>query len=100
MTAEEEARQKRQCQSLLAVVRKLIVNLEDINELLKTIMSEAKKITRAQKCSLFLINPDHIHLASKIFHPDRINTVRANVKKTKDHVIPGWFFVRSTIIIY
>ncbi|CAH2006329.1 unnamed protein product [Acanthoscelides obtectus] len=64
---EEERRLKQQCQSLLTVARKLFSHLGDLSDLLKEIMSEARRLTNAERCSLFLLDPDHMHLVAKVF---------------------------------
>lgn len=67
LSYEEEFRLKTQCQSLLTVARKLFTRLGDLNDLLREIMSEARQLTKAERCSLFLLDPDHIHLVAKVF---------------------------------
>ncbi|KAL1491353.1 hypothetical protein ABEB36_011962 [Hypothenemus hampei] len=64
---EEERRLKAECQKLLLVARKLFSHLGDLSDLLKEIMSEARRLTNAERCSLFLLDPDHMHLVAKVF---------------------------------
>ncbi|XP_066261822.1 cGMP-dependent 3',5'-cyclic phosphodiesterase-like isoform X2 [Euwallacea similis] len=64
---ENERRLKAECQNLLLVARKLFSRLGDLSDLLKEIMSEARRLTNAERCSLFLLDPDHMHLVAKVF---------------------------------
>ncbi|KAF7283461.1 hypothetical protein GWI33_000545 [Rhynchophorus ferrugineus] len=64
---EEERRLKTECQSLLLVARKLFSHLGHLSDLLKEIMTEARRLTNAERCSLFLLDPDHMHLVAKVF---------------------------------
>ncbi|XP_036149504.1 cGMP-dependent 3',5'-cyclic phosphodiesterase isoform X2 [Monomorium pharaonis] len=68
----EETRVKQQCQDLLAVSRKLFTYLGDFSDLLREIMAEARKLTNAERCSLFLLDPDEQDLVAKVF--DGIST--------------------------
>ncbi|KMQ96414.1 cgmp-dependent 3 -cyclic phosphodiesterase-like protein, partial [Lasius niger] len=68
----EETRVKQQCQNLLAVSRKLFTHLGDFPDLLREIMAEVRKLTNAERCSLFLLDPDQQDLVAKVF--DGIST--------------------------
>lgn len=91
----EETRIKQQCQNLLAVSRKLFTHLGmiinflniqsmyfsfnfyfkftgDFSDLLREIMAEVRKLTNAERCSLFLLDPDQQDLVAKVF--DGIST--------------------------
>jgi GAF domain-containing protein len=41
--------------------------LGDLTDLLREIMVEARKLTNAERCSLFLLDSEHDHLVAKIF---------------------------------
>ncbi|KAL0125204.1 hypothetical protein PUN28_004382 [Cardiocondyla obscurior] len=71
----EETRVKQQCQDLLAVSRKLFTYLGDFSDLLREIMAEVRKLTNAERCSLFLLDPDQQDLVAKVF--DGISTGEA-----------------------
>ncbi|KAF4517970.1 hypothetical protein B566_EDAN005337 [Ephemera danica] len=64
---EEEKRLKIQCQSLLTVARNLFTHLDNISDLLREIMMEARKLTNAERCSLFLLDREHHELVAKVF---------------------------------
>lgn len=86
----EETRVKQQCQNLLAVSRKLYthlgmvtsrlniminqlliifphIHLGDLPDLLREIMAEVRRLTNAERCSLFLLDPDQQDLVAKVF---------------------------------
>ncbi|CAL7945385.1 unnamed protein product [Xylocopa violacea] len=67
LTCYEETRLKLQCQKLLAVSRKLFSHLGDFSDLLRGIMDEVRILTNAERCSLFLLDPDHQDLVAKVF---------------------------------
>lgn len=62
----EEQRVRGQCQNLLRVAKHLLGKIGDLGELLKGVMQEAKTITNAERCSLFLID-ENGELVSKVF---------------------------------
>lgn len=86
---EEERRLKQQCQSLLLVARKLFSHLGDLSDLLKEIMSEARRLTNAERCSLFLLDPDHMHLVAKVFDGVSPSENHTEVRIAKDQGIAG-----------
>ncbi|CAG9825144.1 unnamed protein product [Phaedon cochleariae] len=95
---EEERRLKQQCQSLLAVARKLFSHLGDLNDLLKEIMSEARRLTNAERCSLFLLDPDHMHLVAKVFDGMSPAEKNTEVRIAKDQGIAGHVAATGTIL--
>ncbi|KAK0178025.1 hypothetical protein PV328_002010 [Microctonus aethiopoides] len=72
LKCQEETRLKLQCQDLLIVSRKLFTHLGDLPDLLREIMIEARKLTNAERCSLFLLDHEHHELVAKVF--DGIST--------------------------
>jgi len=48
------------------------LNLGDFSDLLREIMAEVRKLTNAERCSLFLLDPDQQDLVAKVF--DGIST--------------------------
>ncbi|XP_017893026.1 cGMP-dependent 3',5'-cyclic phosphodiesterase-like isoform X2 [Ceratina calcarata] len=63
----EETRLKLQCQNLLAISRKLFSHLGEFSDLLREIMAEVRNLTNAERCSLFLLDPEHEELVAKVF---------------------------------
>lgn len=41
--------------------------LGDLTDLLKEIMTEARQLTKAERCSLFLLEAEHQELVAKVF---------------------------------
>ena len=89
MSSEEEIRKRIQYQSLLAVIRNLLLSVEDINGLIKTMTEEARKITNSKHCTLFLNNAGRVDLISKVFTTFSSSNIRASIKSAEDHIIPG-----------
>jgi GAF domain. len=55
--------------------------LGDLTDLLREIMVEARKLTNAERCSLFLLDSEHDHLVAKIFDGEtstKVSFVRLN----------------------
>ncbi|XP_054260825.1 cGMP-dependent 3',5'-cyclic phosphodiesterase-like [Macrosteles quadrilineatus] len=63
---EEQKRLHLRCYSLLKGARNLITHLGDVTDLLREIMTEARKLTNAERCSLFLLD-EQGDLESKVF---------------------------------
>ncbi|CAG9771941.1 unnamed protein product [Ceutorhynchus assimilis] len=87
--SEDERRLKAECQSLLLVARKLFSHLGDLSDLLKEIMSEARRLTNAERCSLFLLDPDHLHLVAKVFDGVSPSERSTEVRIAADQGIAG-----------
>ncbi|XP_067122627.1 cGMP-dependent 3',5'-cyclic phosphodiesterase-like isoform X2 [Centruroides vittatus] len=64
---EEEKRQRKQCQSLLLVARNIFSHLDNVTALLSEIMTEARNLTNAERCSLFLLDKEQNELIAKVF---------------------------------
>ncbi|KAH0955091.1 hypothetical protein HN011_006527 [Eciton burchellii] len=62
----EESRLRHQCENLLAISRKLFRHLGDFSNLLCEIATEVRKITNAEKCTLFLLDPDQQDLIAVV----------------------------------
>lgn len=86
---EEEHRLKNQCLSLLQIARKLFSSLGNLDDLLKYIMEEARRLTNAERCSLFLLDVDNMYLVAKVFDGCAISEVSAVVRIGKDQGIAG-----------
>ncbi|XP_058446873.1 cGMP-dependent 3',5'-cyclic phosphodiesterase-like [Malaya genurostris] len=63
----EEKRVRYQCQNLLQVARRLLGKIGDLGQLLQGVMTEAKELTAAERCSLFLLDKHTGELVSKVF---------------------------------
>lgn len=62
--------------------------LGDIDDLLREIMSEARRLTNSERCSLFLLDHDHQNLVAKVFDGVTANTSNL-VRISKDQGIAG-----------
>lgn len=59
-----------QCQNLLNISQRLLSNIGDLGQLLRSVMVEAKDMTAAERCSLFLLDDYTGELVSKVFDGD------------------------------
>lgn len=59
-----------QCQNLLNISQRLLSNIGDLGQLLRSVMVEAKNMTAAERCSLFLLDEYSGELVSKVFDGD------------------------------
>ncbi|KAK3699911.1 hypothetical protein QZH41_016577, partial [Actinostola sp. cb2023] len=58
---------KRQQEKLLQVAKNLFNRADDVSLLLNEIMTEARSLTNAERCSLFLVDHEHNELVAKVF---------------------------------
>ncbi|KAL3289241.1 hypothetical protein HHI36_003673 [Cryptolaemus montrouzieri] len=70
MEGEEESRLKKNCHLLLEGSKSLFRNIHDLDKLLKEIMLSARNLTDAERCTLFLMDPEHLHWVSRVFNPN------------------------------
>ncbi|XP_015766761.1 PREDICTED: cGMP-dependent 3',5'-cyclic phosphodiesterase-like [Acropora digitifera] len=64
---EREMVIKRQQEHLLKVAKNLFTLVDDVSVLLSEIMSEARKLTNAERCSVFLWDKERDELVAKVF---------------------------------
>lgn len=86
---EEEERVKVQCQSILAIARKLFSSLGNLDDLLRDIMTEARRLTQSERCSLFLLDPENVNLVARVFDGIATSSDTQVVKIAKDQGIAG-----------
>ncbi|XP_054724267.1 cGMP-dependent 3',5'-cyclic phosphodiesterase-like [Uloborus diversus] len=79
---DEERRLREECQSLLTVARNLFTHLDDVTLLLREIMAQARHLTKAERCSLFLLDKERNELVAKVFdgHVAEDGTEQASVE--------------------
>eukprot|EP00794_Sanderia_malayensis_P006925 gene6925-7703_t len=58
---------KRRNERLLAVAENLFRSLDDLDSILRKIMEEARNISNAERCSLFLVDSEREELVAKVF---------------------------------
>ncbi|XP_071126265.1 cGMP-dependent 3',5'-cyclic phosphodiesterase-like isoform X7 [Mytilus edulis] len=64
---QNERKLKIQTQAMLQVARNLFTHLDDLTKLLREIMQEARNLTQAERCSVFLIDQEVDELVAKVF---------------------------------
>ncbi|CAB1316322.1 unnamed protein product, partial [Coregonus sp. 'balchen'] len=62
---QKEQRLKYECQALLQVAKNLFTHLDDVSVLLKEIIAEARSLTSAEICSVFLLDSVSHELVAK-----------------------------------
>lgn len=70
---QKEKKAKNECQSMLQIAKNLFTHLDDVTILLGQIVQEARALTDAERCSVFLVNKESEELVAKVF--DGIVTV-------------------------
>ncbi|XP_048778006.1 cGMP-dependent 3',5'-cyclic phosphodiesterase-like isoform X8 [Ostrea edulis] len=69
---QNERKLKLHTQAMLQVARNLFTHLDDLTKLLREIMQEARNLTQAERCSVFLIDKETKELVAEVF--DGIST--------------------------
>lgn len=90
MEGEEEARLKKNCHLLLEGSKSLFQNIHNLDKLVKEIMLSARNLTNAERCCLFLMDPEHLHWVSRVFNPDPSSGLM-EVRIAIDQAIAGRF---------
>ncbi|XP_066977426.1 cGMP-dependent 3',5'-cyclic phosphodiesterase-like isoform X2 [Macrobrachium rosenbergii] len=86
---ERERRLRTQCQALLSVAQNLFTHLDDVTVLLREIMAEARQLTDAERCSLFLLDRDQQQLVAKVFDGERKEESNGEVRLPANQGIAG-----------
>ncbi|XP_076069074.1 cGMP-dependent 3',5'-cyclic phosphodiesterase-like [Oratosquilla oratoria] len=86
---DRERRARRQCQALLSVAQNLFTHLEDVDVLLREIMAEARQLTSAERCSLFLLDRERNQLVAKVFDGEAKNENQDEVRISASEGIAG-----------
>lgn len=79
----EEQRVREQCQNLLRVARRLLGKIGDLGQLLKGVMTEARELAKAERCSLFLLDKDTGELVSKVFDGTEVESEEVRIEVGK-----------------
>ncbi|XP_025087728.1 cGMP-dependent 3',5'-cyclic phosphodiesterase-like isoform X6 [Pomacea canaliculata] len=97
---QNERKLKNQTQALLHVARKLFTRLDDLTKLLREIMQEARNLTDAERCSVFLLDQDSDELVATVF--DGISTnnkeAQAEIRLPKTQGIAGHVATTGTLL--
>ncbi|XP_041949824.1 cGMP-dependent 3',5'-cyclic phosphodiesterase-like isoform X2 [Alosa sapidissima] len=67
LALQRERKLQKQCQALLQVAKNLFTHLDDVNTLLKEIIAEARSLSNAERCSVFLLDKANEELVAKVF---------------------------------
>ncbi|KAF0309756.1 cGMP-dependent 3',5'-cyclic phosphodiesterase [Amphibalanus amphitrite] len=67
VTSAEAQRVQLQCRSLLRVAQSIFRHIGDVTVLLRDIMTQARNLTGAERCSLFLVDKRTNELVAKVF---------------------------------
>ncbi|KAG8177159.1 hypothetical protein JTE90_009851 [Oedothorax gibbosus] len=86
---EEEKKIRKQSQALLQVIKTLLVQIDNVNLLLKEVMTEARRLTGAERCSLFLLDKEENELVAKVFDGNDTENGSGNAKDISIPVSKG-----------
>ncbi|XP_076468389.1 cGMP-dependent 3',5'-cyclic phosphodiesterase-like [Babylonia areolata] len=103
---QNERKLKIQTQALLHVARKLFTRLDDLTKLLREIMQEARNLTDAERCSVFLIDQDSDELVATVFDGITTNNkewqlrngVQSEIRLPKTQGIAGHVATTGTLL--
>ncbi|XP_052828434.1 cGMP-dependent 3',5'-cyclic phosphodiesterase isoform X2 [Octopus bimaculoides] len=97
---QNERKLKDQTKALLQVARNLFTHLDDLTKLLREIMQEARNLTQAERCSVFLIDTETEELVAKVF--DGITTdnnePQSEIRFPRSHGIAGHVATKGELL--
>ncbi|XP_076812424.1 cGMP-dependent 3',5'-cyclic phosphodiesterase-like isoform X2 [Clavelina lepadiformis] len=67
LTLQKERKARQECEAMLQIARNLFTHLDDVGMLLGEIIQEARTLTNAERCSVFLVDKASNELVSKVF---------------------------------
>ncbi|XP_048121116.1 cGMP-dependent 3',5'-cyclic phosphodiesterase isoform X2 [Alosa alosa] len=70
---QKEQKLKQECQALLQVAKNLFTHLDDVSVLLQEIIVEARNLSNAEICSVFLLDEHSHELVAKVFDGGLVN---------------------------
>ncbi|XP_047530580.1 cGMP-dependent 3',5'-cyclic phosphodiesterase-like [Vanessa atalanta] len=85
ISLEYECTLKQKCQQLLRVARRLFTQVASLETLLQIAMEQAKQLTKAEYCSVMLVDVDRMELVQK-YHPGSIQ--HGDDTETIEHRFP------------
>ncbi|KAK6322286.1 hypothetical protein J4Q44_G00070780 [Coregonus suidteri] len=86
---QKEQRLKYECQALLQVAKNLFTHLDDVSVLLKEIIAEARSLTSAEICSVFLLDSVSHELVAKVFDGGVVINEETELRIPADQGIAG-----------
>ncbi|XP_036392282.1 cGMP-dependent 3',5'-cyclic phosphodiesterase isoform X1 [Megalops cyprinoides] len=86
---QKEQKLKFECQALLQVAKNLFTHLDDVSVLLQEIIIEARNLSNAEICSVFLLDRVSHELVAKVFDGGVVNDDEKEFRIPADQGIAG-----------
>ncbi|XP_016359074.1 cGMP-dependent 3',5'-cyclic phosphodiesterase [Sinocyclocheilus anshuiensis] len=86
---QKEQKLKFECQALLQVAKNLFTHLDDVSVLLQEIIIEARNLSNAEICSVFLLDHFSHELVAKVFDGGVVNDDEKEFRIPADQGIAG-----------
>lgn len=86
---QKEQKLKFECQALLQVAKNLFTHLDDVSVLLQEIIIEARNLSNAEICSVFLLDRMNHELVAKVFDGGVVNDDENEFRIPADQGIAG-----------
>lgn len=86
---QKEQKLKVECQALLQVAKNLFTHLDDVSVLLQEIIVEARNLSDAEICSVFLLDRDRHELVAKVFDGGVVSDEENEFRIPADQGIAG-----------
>ncbi|XP_075054440.1 cGMP-dependent 3',5'-cyclic phosphodiesterase isoform X3 [Mixophyes fleayi] len=86
---QKEEKLKCECQALLQVAKNLFTHLDDVSVLLQEIITEARNLSNAEICSVFLLERHSHELVAKVFDGGVVDDESYEIRIPADQGIAG-----------
>ncbi|KYO25631.1 cGMP-dependent 3',5'-cyclic phosphodiesterase isoform B [Alligator mississippiensis] len=86
---QKEQKLKCECQALLQVAKNLFTHLDDVSVLLQEIITEARNLSNAEICSVFLLDRGNQELVAKVFDGGVVDDESYEIRIPADQGIAG-----------
>ncbi|NXW78787.1 PDE2A phosphodiesterase, partial [Hirundo rustica] len=86
---QKEQKLKCECQALLQVAKNLFTHLDDVSVLLQEIITEARNLSNAEICSVFLLDRISHELVAKVFDGGVVDDESYEIRIPADQGIAG-----------
>uniref|UniRef100_A0A8C8VPU3 Phosphodiesterase n=1 Tax=Pelusios castaneus TaxID=367368 RepID=A0A8C8VPU3_9SAUR len=86
---QKEQKLKCECQALLQVAKNLFTHLDDVSVLLQEIITEARNLSNAEICSVFLLDRFSHELVAKVFDGGVVDDESYEIRIPADQGIAG-----------
>ncbi|XP_069496347.1 cGMP-dependent 3',5'-cyclic phosphodiesterase isoform X1 [Ambystoma mexicanum] len=86
---QKEQKLKCECQALLQVAKNLFTHLDDVSVLLQEIITEARNLSNAEICSVFLLEKYSHELVAKVFDGGVVDDDSYEIRIPADQGIAG-----------